>query len=420
MIKFDDIIGYEKEKRELKMLCDVLKNPSKYKKLNVETPRALMIFGEPGLGKSLMAQALIEESGLPVFSCKKDRADGEFVNAIRETFEKAEKSAPSIVFLDDMDKFAQDNLSSDSNKEEFAVIQSCLEDVKGKGVFVIATVNNVHNLPDSLVRTGRFGRQIEVKIPSREDSKKIIEYYLKNKNMAGDVSMQSIAYILDGCTCATLAEAINEAGLIATFCGSAKIKKEHFISAIMRTVLKVQQGEQTYEEGKKYVAYHEAGHAVVALACGAQVGYITIKPHGSSGGRCMVFSDKYFGFEEHVHEAMCCLAGRAAIDLIFNEKDVGTKSDLIKAMSSVRSLTEANGAFGLDYLYDFGMYHEKQDFNQVAITTQKTIGVLKELYEKVITILLEKKHLLTALANALIEKEILIYDDVVEIVKNES
>ena len=178
MKKFEAIIGYETEKEELMRLCDVMKNKEKYSALGVEMPKAILLHGEPGLGKTLMAKTLIEESGRKCFSCKKDRADGAFVDKIRETFENAINNQPSIVFLDDMDKFAQDNLREDSNKEEFVTIQSCFEDLKGKDVFVVATANEILNIPYSLLREGRFGKQMKIEMPNKEDSIKIIAHFL--------------------------------------------------------------------------------------------------------------------------------------------------------------------------------------------------------------------------------------------------
>lgn len=420
MYKFDDIIGYENEKKELKMLCDVLKNTAKYKRMNIQVPNALLIYGEPGLGKTLMAKALIDQSGRNAFYCRKDRADGEFVNAIKETFEKAEKEAPSIVFLDDMDKFAQDNLNSDCNKEEFAVIQSCLENVRGKDVFVLATANEKSNLPESLLRAGRFGRQMEVRFPDMDDAERIIKHYLKNKNMAGDVSYKSIAYILCGYSCAELETAVNEAGLIASFSGSQTIKKEHFLEAIIRTVLKVDSSLDKNKERLKRTAYHEAGHAVVALACGDKVGYITIRKHGDTAGCCKITREDSFGYNEMINDVKCHLAGRAAVELEFNELDVGAKSDLMAATNNVRTLIEKHGTCGLDYLYDFGSYYSRQDDEQTANITYKTIEFIKEKYQEVKNILCEKRELLNLIAQALLQKEILIYDDVEEILKSVS
>ena len=170
MNEFDKIIGYESEKEELVRLCDTLKNRAKYEKLGMNMPQTLLLYGPPGVGKTLMAKAFIAESKRKVFYCKKDKSDGEFITAIKDTFAEAKKKAPSIIFFDDMDKFAEDNLNQNCNKEEFVAIQSGLEDIRGANVFVIATANDICNLPDSLLRAGRFGRQIHVEVPDYDDS----------------------------------------------------------------------------------------------------------------------------------------------------------------------------------------------------------------------------------------------------------
>jgi cell division protease FtsH len=143
MKKFEEIIGYETEKEELIRLCDIMKNKEKYSMLGVEMPKAILLHGEPGVGKTLMAETLIEESGRKCFSCKKDRSDGAFVDKIRETFENATNNQPSIVFLDDMDKFAQDNLREDNNKEEFVTIANVQELLKKEVIGVIPESDNI-------------------------------------------------------------------------------------------------------------------------------------------------------------------------------------------------------------------------------------------------------------------------------------
>lgn len=175
MNHFDEIIGYSAIKKELEIIADILENNEFYKNSGARTPRGLLLHGEPGLGKSLMAKCLIEESGRAAITCRKDKPDGEFVKYIREAFEKAKESAPSIVFLDDMDKFANgDEMHTDS--EEYVAVQSGIDDVKDCEVFVLATANNIDCLPESLLRPGRFDRVIEVERPSLSDSGKIIEY----------------------------------------------------------------------------------------------------------------------------------------------------------------------------------------------------------------------------------------------------
>ena len=161
MSEFDKVIGYEDAKMELKRFCDVLRNPEKYTKLGVTMPSGILLCGEPGLGKTLMARCFIAESGCRVFTLRKEKPNGDFVNQIKETFEKAKTDSPSIVFLDDMDKFAnEDDMHRDA--EEYVTVQSCIDACKGHGIFTLATVNDKHCLPDSLLRAGRFDKVIEL------------------------------------------------------------------------------------------------------------------------------------------------------------------------------------------------------------------------------------------------------------------
>ena len=169
MKAMDKIIGYSSIKRELRQISDTLKNREAYDKLGVSSPRGLLLYGEPGVGKSLMAAAIIEESGRPAYICRKDKPNGDFVKYIKETFDKAAENAPSIVFLDDMDKFTNGD-ERHPDAEEYVTVQSCIDEVRGKEVFVLATVNNIRNLPRSLRRAGRFDRTIEVEAPRGRDA----------------------------------------------------------------------------------------------------------------------------------------------------------------------------------------------------------------------------------------------------------
>ena len=177
MKAIDKIIGYSNIKCELKQIADTLKNRDVYEKLGVYSPRGLLLYGEPGVGKSLMASAIIEESGRTAFTCRKDKPNGDFVKHIKETFDKAAENAPSIVYLDDMDKFANGD-ERHPDAEEYVTVQSCIDEVKHKEVFVLATVNNINNLPKSLYRAGRFDRTIEVEAPRGKDAEKIIAHVM--------------------------------------------------------------------------------------------------------------------------------------------------------------------------------------------------------------------------------------------------
>jgi AAA+ superfamily predicted ATPase len=166
---FAPVIGYKSIKKELIRICDIMRNRDFYAKLGVSVPSGLLLSGEPGLGKTLMANCFIKASGRTAFVCRKDKPDGDFVKHIKNTFEEAVKFAPSIVFLDDMDKFANGD-EYHKNSEEFVTVQSCIDDCKGKEVFVLATINDNDSIPSSLLRAGRFDNRIEVQAPKGADA----------------------------------------------------------------------------------------------------------------------------------------------------------------------------------------------------------------------------------------------------------
>ena len=170
MSKFDSVIGYRAIKKELLEICDMMKNPDIYRKLGAAMPRGIMLHGEPGVGKSMMANAFLDECGLTSYILRRTKSDGDFINELKQTFNDAAKNEPSVILLDDMDKF----VSEEGRKEEFSVVQACIDEVKDKQVFVIATANSTRDMPSSLTRAGRFDRKIEVKIPSGQDAVDII------------------------------------------------------------------------------------------------------------------------------------------------------------------------------------------------------------------------------------------------------
>lgn len=215
MNNFDKIIGYDSIKKELLQICDMLRNENIYSELGAKLPNGVLLYGDPGLGKTLMAKCFIEESRLKAFTIRKNKSEN-FVEYISEVFNEAKNNAPSIVFLDDMDKFAnEDNHHRDA--EEYVAVQSAIDDIQGCNVFVLATVNEYRKLPSSLTRSGRFDRSIEVCSPSSADSIKIIEYYLKDKKISENINIEDISKMISYSSCAELETIMNEAAIIAGY-----------------------------------------------------------------------------------------------------------------------------------------------------------------------------------------------------------
>lgn len=419
MNEFDKIYGYEKEKNELMKLCDILRNKDKYTALGVCAPKAVLIYGEPGLGKTLMAKAFIAQSGRKVFQCKKNRPSDEFAEEITKTFERAVKEAPSIIFLDDMDKFAEDNLKQDCNKEEFSIIQTGFESLDNADVFVIATANDITYLPDSLLRDGRFGRKIMFSSPSRTDSVKIIEHYLSAKKISPDISAESLSYILSGKSCAMLESVINEAGICAAFENADEITPDHIKSAIS-SVLIERLPLNASKEKKTKIAYHEAGHAALCLLFHKKISCLAIGKCGKDGiglGCCIVSeNDSEIAadspFEENRRYIVTLLGGKAASELRYGEIELGARRDIDRAVETLEFLLRESAAYGFEYCYTTNKFSQSQAYKHLDDIQQKIGELLNEYYAEAKTLLSENTDLLDCIATALAEKEILLYDEI--------
>ena len=359
MSAFDHVIGYCGIKKELEQISDTLKNREIYEKLGVMSPRGLLLHGEPGVGKTLMASALIEESGRKVFVCRKDKPNGDFIREIKAIFDKAVQCAPSIVFLDDMDKFANGD-ERHRDAEEYVTVQSCIDECRGKEVFVLATVNNMRVLPRSLTRSGRFDRTIEIKPPTGKDAEAIIAYYLSGKKFVSDIDVPTITRILDGRSCAQLETVINEAGLIAGYERSPEITMDHFIAACLRVIYgKEGSGEDDDFEDLAFsnsagplsqIIYHEVGHAVVSeILVPGSISLVSVQKNAVRNGAFTAYympqdCDTYVW---KISRIIGALAGTAAVEQKFGVADMGNSEDLQRAMDYTQQLIIGNGFCGI-------------------------------------------------------------------------
>ena len=411
MKEFDKVIGYASVKVELERICDVLRNSEKYAKLGVTTPGGLLLHGEPGVGKTTMAKCFIEACGLKTFTCRKLKPDGDFIEELTKTFEEAKKAAPSIVFLDDMDKFANDD-DRHRNSEEYVAVQSCIDNVKGTGVFVLATANDLDNLPESLLRTGRFDKIIEVKNPIGKDAEAIISYYLGKKSFVTDVDTVEIAKILSGKSCADLETVINEAGILAGFDGRDKIIMDDIIRSCMRVIFNAPESLEGYSDDVlETIAYHEAGHAVVAEVLEPEsVSIVSVCTHDSrAGGITSLYQPKeYFTSKHHMENRVrCLLAGKAATEVKYGEVDVGANSDLHRAFDIVERFVDDYCSTGFDRW-------EKQNCSE-AVAERKEMQMYCEMeryYAEARKILIKNREFLDKLAAALVQKKTVIARDI--------
>ncbi len=417
MSAFDKVIGYEKEKEELIQLCDMAKHAEKYAALGVTLPRGVLLHGVPGVGKTLMASALVEEMGRKSFVLRKDKSIQDFVDEIGKTFARAKEAAPSVIFLDDLDKFASD--SNSRNPEELIAVQSGIDEVKSCDVFVIVTANEIRELPSSLRRPGRFDRILKICSPNRREAAAIVRHYLTGKKVAQEVTAESIARLLDGNSCAALESVLNEAGIYAGYGGKSEIGREHIVRAVLRDIFEADESvnEMSATE-KEEVAFHEAGHAVAALAFDAEsVGLISVRPSKSDArGVTQIFkSENYFGSYDRMHErVIALLAGKAAVELKYGRLDVGAGSDIDRASAIGQRFITDYAASG------FALFHPDNHFNVTSelhddkIVTERS-AMLARCYEEAKEVLRKNWAFVEKLAAALVERDTLVFEEIDEL-----
>ena len=414
MSEFEQIIGYENIKEELKWYCDILKNPKKYKALGVSGPSGLLLYGQPGVGKSLMAKCFITESGRKTYTIRKNLPNGDFVKEIKNIFDKATANAPAIVFLDDVDKFANCDYNH-TDAEEYITIQACMDDCKGKDVFVIATANDERFLPESLRRKGRFDKELEVDIPSLNEAEEIIRFYLKDKKVVGKIDCSEIANLLEGYSCATLESVINEAGIIAGYEGRKKIQREDIVQSCVRFLFGNPFPKETQlDDATRRVALHEAGHVVVAdvlerdsviascigLECG-RVGGFTKTRRGTN----------YYFFKEKVeNQIICILGGRAAVEIMEGDQDIGSSKDINYAYSEMKDLIDNYAMYGFDSYEYCEASNETKSIKERRISTE-----LERLYQKAKKIIAENRILLGAIQIALMKNRFITGKEIAKI-----
>ena len=425
MSAFDRIIGYASVKKELEQISDTLKNREAYSRLGVSAPKGLLLYGEPGVGKSLMAEALIEESDCRCFLCRKDLSGSDFVKKIKDTFEQAVQNAPSIVYLDDLDKFANtDELHQ--NAEEYIVVQSCIDAIKDKPVFVLATVNVIQSLPRSLRRAGRFDRRMKIEVPSGSDARKIIENYLNSKKSVSGIDPDIAAELMSGHSCAELESMINEAGLYAGYERAKSITMKHFIRAYLKTVLefpielqkeKKDRLSELHRDNPEFerIIYHEAAHTVMSeiLRPGSTILACVYDRGAEQGGFVRV--QRFHAVQPDVLacEAIVSLGGRAVTEQKYGTVDAGSAQDLEKAFRTVRVLLTKHCLNG------FSMYAgEEPSQRTLFIQEQLVAAEVERCYKKAKEILVQNLNFLEKMASALADRGLLLAPDIQEVRNN--
>ena len=432
-ITFKDVAGVEEEKEELEEIVEFLKNPKKFTNMGARIPKGVLLVGQPGTGKTLLAKAVAGEAGVPFFIISGSDFVEMFVGVgasrVRDLFEQAKKNAPCIIFIDEIDAVGRQRgagLGGGHDEREQTLNQMLVEmDGFGtnEGVIVLAATNRPDVLDRALLRPGRFDRQIVVSAPDVLAREQILEVHARKKKLAEDVDLKTIAKNTSGFSGADLENVLNEAALLA----ARRDKNEIGMAEIEDAMVKVTMGPEKKtrvrsEKENKLVAYHEAGHAVVSRFLESQdpVHQISIVPRGMAGGYTMYrpTEDKSFMSKTEMEETIVSLlGGRVAEKLILNDISTGASNDIERASKIARDMVTKYGMSDRIGSIMFGSGQEEvflgRDFAQSKNYSEETAGIIDEetkkiidnAYNKAVKILTDNIDKLHKVAEVLLEKE---------------
>ena len=423
-IKFDDVAGLNEEKEELIEIVDFLKRPEKYTKMGARVPKGVLLYGKPGTGKTLIAKAIAGEADVPFISM----SGSEFIemfaglgaSRVRKLFEKARKLAPCIVFIDEIDAIGSRRTSnSGAETENNQTLNQLLVEMDGfsseETIIVLAATNRPEMLDKALLRPGRFDRQITIPTTDLNGRLDILKIHSKDKKLADNVNLESIAEDTAGFTGAELENILNEAAIVATKRKHDSIEEEDIEEATKKVTVGLEKRERVIsDKDKKLTAYHEAGHAVVSryLATQKNVKEISIIPRGVAGGYTMYKSDEdkyYISKTEMKEKLIALLGGRAAERLVLNDISTGASNDIEVATKIARDMVTKYGMSDklgpIDFQgkepYEMQMFGE----NIGDKIGQEVKELIDEAYQNAIRLLQEHRDKLDLIAETLLQKE---------------
>jgi cell division protease FtsH len=440
---FADVAGADEAVEELREIKDFLQNPAKYQALGAKIPKGVLLFGQPGTGKTLLARAVAGEAGVPFYSISGSDFVEMFVGVgasrVRDLFEQAKANAPAIVFVDEIDAVGRHRgagMGGGHDEREQTLNQLLVEmdgfDTKG-GVILIAATNRPDILDPALLRPGRFDRQIAVDTPDMEGRKQILRVHAKGKPFAPDVDLDGVARRTPGFSGADLANVINEAALLTARFDMRAISNDNLEESIDRVVAGPQRRTRVMSDHeKKITAYHEGGHALVAWALphSAPVHKVTILPRSRSLGHTLVLptEDKYTQTRAEMIDTLAyALGGRAAEELVFHEPTTGAGDDIKKATTLARAMVTQYGMSSKLGAVKYGtsgdepflgrtMGHERDYSDAVAAEIDGEVRSLIELaHDEAWEILVEYRDVLDNLVLELIEKETISTSDMARV-----
>lgn len=438
-VRFKDVAGCEEEKEEVKEIIDYLRSPKKFTDMGAHIPKGILMVGPPGTGKTLLAKAVAGEANVPFFSISGSDFVEMFVGTgasrVRDMFKTAQKSAPCIIFIDEIDAVGRQRGAGmgGGNDEREQTLNQLLVEMDGMtdnaGIVVIAATNRPDVLDPALLRSGRFDRRVTVSLPDIKGREAILQVHARNKKLASDVSLANLAKRTPGFSGADLANVLNEGAILAVRKNDSKVTMTDLDEAIDRVMMGPAKKSKKYtEKDKILVAYHEAGHAVIGLKLedADMVQKVTIIPRGDAGGYNLMTprEEKYFHRKsEFIAQITGLLGGRTAEEIQFGEISAGAVNDIEKLTEIAKNMVRVYGMSSLgpiQYADPQGNVFLGRDYTKgsdysagVAAEIDKEVrAIVDECHENCRKILTENKDLLDLIANNLYEHETLTNEEI--------
>ena len=445
-VKFDDVAGCDEEKEEMQELIEYLRSPRKFSSLGARIPKGIIMVGPPGTGKTLLAKAVAGEADVPFYSISGSDFVEMFVGVgasrVRDLFKEAKKTAPCIIFIDEIDAVGRQRGAGlgGGHDEREQTLNQLLVEMDGmsdnSGIIVVAATNRPDVLDQALLRPGRFDRQITVSLPDVKGREAILKVHARNKKIAPGVDLEALARRTPGFSGADLENVLNEAAILSVREQQNEISTAQIDEAIDRVMMGPAKKSRTYDEHtKKLVAYHEAGHAIVGLNLpdGAIVQKVTIIPRGNAGGYNLITprKEKILNSKQELLDTITSyMGGRASEELFFDDITTGAYGDIQAATRIAKSMVTTYGMSDLGPIqYDNGSesvflgrdYTSPSNASsQVAYEIDTEVRkIIEQCHKKAKSIILKNKKDLINIAEALIIQETLTAEEIEAIIKGD-
>jgi cell division protease FtsH len=423
-VTWDEVAGLDEAKKELREVVEFLRHPKRFSRLGARVPKGILLYGPPGTGKTLLAKAVAHESGASFYSQSASAFVEMFAGLgaarIRKLFEQARNDAPAIIFIDELDAVGMKRTGGGLNREQDQTLNQLLVELdgfnesEGGQVIVMGASNRLEDLDPALLRPGRFDRQILVSSPDLAGRQEILGVHTRGKPLAPEVDLHLVARQTAGLTGADLANVANEAAIFAAREDRNDISQANFEAAMERVVAGLQQRRVVTEKERRILAYHEAGHAVMAYLMGDPVQKATIVARGDALGYTFHLpdEDRYLHTREELIDWMTIgLAGRAAEQVVFGRVTNGAANDLEKVTSLARAMV-------FEYGMSEGVVSRTMRADNYALSEEtkrlrdsEQARLTDGAYEEAIRLLEKHRSALDRVAGALLEKETLNRDE---------